>query len=87
MVDLWGKSSKQKEYGPNTLQNVYSSGKNLEAVSIAILVDRGILQYSDLVMKHWPEFGKHGKESVTIADVLRHEAGLPFFSDPEAMVR
>jgi CubicO group peptidase (beta-lactamase class C family) len=32
------------------------------------------------VVKHWPEFGRHGKEELTVADVLRHEAGLPFLS-------
>ena len=29
--------------------------------------------------RYWPEFGQHGKGEVTIEDVLRHEAGLPFF--------
>ena len=29
--------------------------------------------------RHWPEFGQHGKGEVTVEDVLRHEAGLPFF--------
>ena len=58
----------------------------MEAVSIAILVDKGLLNYDDLVSRYWPEFGQFGKETVTISDVLRHEAGVPFFSDPYAMV-
>ena len=30
--------------------------------------------------KHWPEFGKQaGKEEITVADVMRHECGLPQF--------
>lgn len=84
VVNLSGKSSNQKSsYTENTLQNVFSCGKNMEAVCIAVMVDRGIISYDDLVIKHWPEFGKHGKESVTIADVLRHEGGVPFFSDAQ----
>ena len=81
VVNLSGKSSKQKIYSEDSLQNIFSSGKNMEAVCMAVLVDRGLLAYDDLVIKHWPEFGKNGKESVTIADVLRHEGGVPFFSD------
>jgi CubicO group peptidase (beta-lactamase class C family) len=69
-------------YDANTLQNCYSSGKNMEAMCIAVLVDRGLLAYDDPMVKYWPEFGQHGKEHVTIADVLRHEGGVPFFSDP-----
>lgn len=85
VVDLSGSSRRQQlesPYDSNTLQNIYSSGKNMEAVCMAILVDRGLLSYDDLVVKYWPEFGQHGKEHVTIADVLRHEACVPFFSDP-----
>ena len=85
VVNLSGKSSKQSKksnYTDETLQNIFSSGKNLEAVCIAVLVDRGVVSYDDLVIKHWPEFGKHGKHDVTIADVLRHEGGVPFFADP-----
>ena len=25
------------------------------------------------ISKHWPEFGKMGKEEITVADMLRHE--------------
>ena len=47
-----------------------------QALVVAMLVDRGLLSYDDLVTKHWPEFGKNGKEHVTVADVMRHEAFL-----------
>jgi CubicO group peptidase (beta-lactamase class C family) len=82
VVDLWGKSNNLQSYSANHLQNVYSCGKNMEALSIAILVDRGLLSYEDKISTLWPNFGKHGKELITIADVLRHEGGIPFFSHP-----
>jgi len=53
-----------------------------EAVAVAMLVDRGLVNYNDAVAKHWPEFGRHGKEGVTLADVMRHEAGLSYISKP-----
>lgn len=82
VVDLHGRSSKVPSYTADTLQCIWSCGKNLGATAIAVLADRGLLRYDDLVTKHWPEFGQHGKGEVTIADVMRHEAGVPFFSGP-----
>lgn len=85
VVELFGYSSTQKNYDGRTLQNIFSSGKNMEAICIALLVDRGLLAYEDRVTKHWPEFGQHGKDSITIADILRHEGGLPFFGNSKEM--
>lgn len=48
----------------------------MEAVTLAMLVDRGLLSYSDRVAKHWPAFGKGGKEQITVKNVLQHSAGL-----------
>ena len=31
------------------------------------------------MVDYWPEFGANGKGELTIADVLRHEAGLTKF--------
>ena len=30
--------------------------------------------------EYWPDFARNGKSSVTIADVLRHESGLAYFT-------
>jgi CubicO group peptidase (beta-lactamase class C family) len=42
-----------------------------------MLHDKGLFQYEDPIAKHWPEFAQHGKENITIADLMRHEAGMP----------
>jgi hypothetical protein len=57
---------------------VHSAGKNLDVMVIAILLQNKLLNYDDAVSKYWPEFGKYGKGSITIADVLRHEGGCPW---------
>ena len=49
---------------------------------MGMLYEKGLFKYEDLVTKHWPEFGKNGKEGVKICDILRHESGLPYFSKP-----
>jgi CubicO group peptidase (beta-lactamase class C family) len=47
-----------------------------------MLVDRGVLSYDDTVAKVWPEFAHNGKQLITIAQVLSHQAGLPAFDEP-----
>ena len=47
-----------------------------------MMVDQGYLNYEDTVAKHWPEFAKNGKGSITVAQLMRHEAGLARFSKP-----
>jgi len=46
------------------------------------MVDQGHLDYSKNVADYWPEFAQAGKESVTVADVMRHEADLYKLSKP-----
>jgi len=31
------------------------------------MVDKGHLKYEEKVSKYWPEFGKNGKENLTVA--------------------
>jgi len=37
-----------------------------------------------LVTKHWPEFGANGKDTITVADVMRHAGGVPLIVDPNS---
>ena len=55
---------------------MFSSGKSIAAIVVAMLVDKGLLSYDAKVVSYWPEFGQNGKSDITLADVLRHEAGL-----------
>ena len=76
VVDLWGSATDDDGFSPDSIVNVFSSGKSLEAIAIAHLVGRGLLDYSARVADYWPEFGANGKGEVTVADVMRHEGGL-----------
>ena len=88
VVDLYGHSNDLQalpySYDGATLQTAFSSGKNLEALAVMILVDRGLLSYTDTIAEHWPAFGAHGKDHITVEDLMRHESGLQFFADPAA---
>ena len=58
------------------LKLVFSSGKSVVALVIAMLVDRALLDYDEKVSKYWPEFAQNGKGDIRLSDVLRHESGL-----------
>lgn len=79
VVDLWASAVDDSSFSGDSLVNVFSSGKSLEAITFAMLVDRGLLDYSARITDYWPEFGNNGKGDVTIADLMRHEAGLAAF--------
>ena len=61
------------------MTNVYSCGKPIASILIAILEDKGLLKYDDPISKHWPEFAKNGKKDIRICDLMRHESGLSRF--------
>ncbi|MEH6581259.1 MAG: serine hydrolase [Halioglobus sp.] len=76
VVDLWASAIQDSNFSADSLVNVFSSGKSLEAIAIASLVGQGLLSYDAKVADYWPEFGANGKGDVTVADLMRHEAGL-----------
>jgi CubicO group peptidase (beta-lactamase class C family) len=80
VVDLsggWFDQSRTKPYDSDTLQLVFSTSKGVVAAAAALCVQQGLLDYSALVTKYWPEYGQNGKENTTVADILSHRAGLP----------
>ncbi|MEE4279697.1 MAG: serine hydrolase domain-containing protein, partial [Halieaceae bacterium] len=79
VVDLWGGMRDRERALPwerESVANVWSTTKGVAAACIAMLVSRGKLAYGDPVAQHWPEFATHGKGSVTVAQLLSHQAGL-----------
>lgn len=79
VVDLWASATGDANFSSHSLVNVFSSGKSLEAIAMASLVSKGLLNYSAKITQYWPEFGAQGKDGLTIADLMRHEAGLANF--------
>lgn len=79
VVDLWGGSadSEGRPWSRDTLVDVFSVGKAMVALSLLVLIDRGQLDFDDEVAVHWPEFASAGKDSVTLSQLLSHQAGVP----------
>jgi CubicO group peptidase (beta-lactamase class C family) len=80
VVDLWASASGDTDFSPDSLVNVFSSGKSLEAIALAWLVGKGLLEYDARIADYWPEFAANGKGALTVAELMRHEAGLAVFN-------
>jgi CubicO group peptidase (beta-lactamase class C family) len=64
-----------------TLFPLFSCGKGVVATTIHRLAQQGKLAIDQKVAYYWPEFAQHGKETITIGDVLTHRAGVPQMPD------
>ena len=65
-----------RPYDEDSLTNIWSSGKSIASILIAILEDRGLLKYSDKLSKFWPELKQNGLEKIETKDLMMHQAGL-----------
>jgi len=79
VVDLWGGVRDIKTGEPweeDTMALFYSATKGLAAMTLAVANSRGWLDYDEPVSKYWPEFAQNGKETITVRQLLAHQAGL-----------
>ena len=79
VVDLWGgwvDEARTRPWRRDTIVHTYSTVKPLVATCALLLVDRGALDLDEPVARRWPEFGAAGKDSVTVRQLLSHQAGL-----------
>lgn len=81
---------------PQTPFPVYSCGKPLAAIVIAMLEDRGKLDINAPIAEIFPEFAHNGKAQITTLDVLTHRSGilmphlafkLELWNDDKAMLK
>ncbi|HEU5260222.1 MAG TPA: serine hydrolase [Gemmatimonadales bacterium] len=79
VVDLWGGRRTPDGDAPwkeATMVVVNSTTKGLAAMTLAVANARGWLDYEAPVARYWPEFAQNGKATVTVRQLLGHEAGL-----------
>jgi CubicO group peptidase (beta-lactamase class C family) len=85
VLDLWAgfaNRDRTKPFDDHTLTPVFSTTKAIAALLIARLVDQGKLDYAQTVTSVWPEFAAAGKASITVEQMMSHQAGLSGFPDP-----
>ena len=66
----------EQPWTEDTIACIYSTGKAVLALLIAREVSNGRLDYEAPVADIWPEFAQNGKQNITIAQALSHQAGL-----------
>jgi CubicO group peptidase (beta-lactamase class C family) len=79
VVDLWGgirNKATGEPWQENTMALVASTTKGLAGLAMALAHSRRLFDYDDRISKYWPEFAQHGKESITVRQLLSHQAGL-----------
>jgi CubicO group peptidase (beta-lactamase class C family) len=67
-----------------TLFSLFSGTKPFASVALLQQIERGRAALDDSVARHWPAFGQHGKEAVTLRHVLSHRGGFP--ETPAALI-
>ena len=80
VVDLWGgiaDPASQRPWERDTLALGFSMTKGVTATCANLLVERGQLDPHAPVASYWPEFAARGKQSITVEQLLSHQAGLP----------
>lgn len=80
VLDLWaGTADKDggEVWHSDTIANLFSCTKTFTAVTALQLVGEGKLNLDEAVARLWPEFAANGKQSVTLRQLLCHQAGLP----------
>jgi CubicO group peptidase (beta-lactamase class C family) len=61
----------------DSLFSLFSASKAVTAMLIHMLDERGTVHLDDPVVEFIPEFGQHGKEAITLRQLLTHRAGIP----------
>jgi CubicO group peptidase (beta-lactamase class C family) len=85
VVDLWGGIRDKRTGEPwqqDTMVIVHSATKGLAAMTLAIAHSRGWLDYEERVCAYWPEFAQQGKDTITVRQLLAHQAGLFALDQP-----
>jgi CubicO group peptidase (beta-lactamase class C family) len=79
VVDLiggWADRDRTRPFDEATLTPIFSTTKALAAFMVARAVDQGTLAYDQRVADLWPAFAAAGKDRLTVAEALSHQAGL-----------
>jgi CubicO group peptidase (beta-lactamase class C family) len=62
---------------PDAPVSLFSASKAITALLVHKLIEQGKMRLENRVADHIPKFGTHGKEKVTVKQLLAHRAGIP----------
>ena len=77
VVDIWsGWATPDTRWQPDTVSVSFSTGKGVASTVLHRIVERGLIEYDTPIAEYWPEFATAGKDTVTVRQLLTHQAGL-----------
>lgn len=85
VVDLWGgfrNGITSTQWQEDALVNMFSTTKGVASLAVAVAAAQGLISYDAKVADYWPEFGQASKGSITVRQLLSHQAGLPAIDTP-----
>jgi CubicO group peptidase (beta-lactamase class C family) len=85
VVDLWGgyrNGITKAPWEEDTLVNMFSTTKGVAALAVAVAVSQGLISYDARVADYWPDFAQASKGSITVRQLLSHQAGLSAIGAP-----
>ena len=85
VVDIWGghaDAARTREWGEDTIVNLWSSTKPVASLAALVLAERGLLDVFAPVAKYWPEFAANGKQDIEIRHVLSYTSGVSGWTAP-----
>ncbi|WP_250000725.1 serine hydrolase domain-containing protein [Actinoplanes sp. M2I2] len=75
LVEGWRDTARTDPWRPDTLVQVYSTGKPVIAMAVVLLADRGLIDLDAPISAYWPSF----RAPASVRQLLSHTAGLPSF--------
>lgn len=88
VVDLWGGHADvagTRPWEADTIVNVFSTTKEITALAVLMLVERGLIDVYEPVATYWPEFAQNGKESIEVRHLMAHTSGVSGWERPFAI--
>lgn len=86
VLDLHGgEAAPRRVWTGGTLVNIWSATKGVVATAVAMLADRSLLSYHAPVATYWPEFAQGGKQDITVAQLMSHQAGVNGYVAPTTL--
>lgn len=85
VVDLWGghrDAARTLPWDRDTIVNVWSTTKEVTALAVLMLVERGLVDLYSPVATYWPEFAQNGKEAIEVRHVMAHTSGVSGWDQP-----
>ncbi len=64
------------EFDADSITGVFSCSKGVAALAFSLLVQDGVVDLDAKVTSYWPEFGQHGKDVLSVRQLLSHQAGV-----------